>query len=117
MKTWHWGLRIARAHLSLTFDQGMLVRGGGASQHPQLWPDLVDSLLLNLERDVGGVGRETEAQRKEETHLESLAFWHTGCLLCNMQHQCLPALHPSSSLRRPFVLGYVPPPSRCGSSG
>lgn len=45
--------------LSLTFDQGVLVRGGGASQHPQLRPDLVDSLLLNLERDwerwVGGV--------------------------------------------------------------
>lgn len=42
---------------SLTFDQGMLVRGGGASQHPQLWPDLIDPLLLDLERDGGGAGR------------------------------------------------------------
>ena len=56
-EAWHLGLRAARARPSLTFDQGMLVRGGGASQHPQLWPDLVDSLLLNLERDGGGAGR------------------------------------------------------------
>lgn len=67
---WHLGLRIACVCPSLTFDQGVLVCGGGASQHPQLWPDLVDSLLLNLERDAGGgglvgLGRETEGRRKE----------------------------------------------------
>lgn len=38
-----------------TFDEGMLIRGGGASQHPELWPDLVNSLLFNLERDGEGV--------------------------------------------------------------
>lgn len=71
------GFRIARARPSLTFNQGMLVRGGGASQHPQLWPDLVNSLLLNLERDGEGgrsvgSGRETEAWRREGTCPESL---------------------------------------------
>lgn len=55
-EAWCLGLRAAHPCPSLTFDQGVLVRGGGASQHPQLWPDLVDSLLLNLERD-GGAGR------------------------------------------------------------
>lgn len=57
-EAWRLGLRAAHARPSLTFDQGMLVRGGGASQHPQLWPDLVDSFLLNLERDGGGAGGE-----------------------------------------------------------
>lgn len=48
------GLRISPPP-HFTFDEGMLIRGGGASQHPELWPDLVNSLLFNLERDGEGV--------------------------------------------------------------
>lgn len=105
-EAWHLGHKTACARPSLTFDQGMLVRGGGASQHPQLWPDLVDSLLLNLERDMEGgrlvgSGREAEAQRKEETRLESLGSWHIGWLLDRHAVPIPPSPHPSSHLLRP----------------
>ena len=33
---------------SRTFDQGVFVRGRGACQHPQLGPDLINTLLFNL---------------------------------------------------------------------
>lgn len=84
-EAWRLGVRGARARPSLTFDQGMLVCGGGASQHSQLWPDLVDSLLLNLERDAGGgglvrLGRETEARRREGNRQESRGSGHAGWL-------------------------------------
>lgn len=51
----HAGLVLGSESLvspSLTFNQRVLIRGRGASQHPQLWPDLVNPLLLNLERGV-----------------------------------------------------------------
>lgn len=33
-----------------TFHQSVFVRGGRASEHPELWPDFVNPLLLNLQR-------------------------------------------------------------------
>lgn len=111
---WHLHLRAARA-ACLTFDQGVLVCGGGARQHSQLWPDLVDSLLLNLERDVGEGGLvrlgEKQARRKEGTGLESLGSWHTGWLLYNHAAPVPPG--PPAKLIPP---GHVPLPSHCGSS-
>lgn len=57
-----------RWHPSLTFNQRVLIRGRGASQHSQLWPDLVNPLLLNLER---GVVRRW-GQREKSSPMQSL---------------------------------------------
>lgn len=62
------GLRISHDFPHLTFYQGVLVCWGGASQHPQFWPDLVDSLLLDLERDEEGRGQQ---DRGEKLRLEA----------------------------------------------
>lgn len=36
-----------------TFDQSVLVGGGGAGQHSQFGPDLVDAFLFDLEGETG----------------------------------------------------------------
>lgn len=105
-----------RSHHSLTFNQRVLIRGRGASQHSQLWPDLVNPLLLNLER---GVVRRW-GQREKSSPMQSLgssgAHQLASVQACSAQASRPPLeLDPRQSLCGSHMR--VPPPSHCGSSG
>lgn len=110
------GLRIT-SYPRLTFDQGMLIRGRGASQHPQLWPNLVNPLLLNLERSVVCRWGHREKSYPMQSHW---GLQGTPAGFCSsMQDPCLPAPSRVRPHCRAFAVGAcacVPPPSRCGSS-
>lgn len=108
---WHLHRRAARA-ARLTFDQGVLVCGGGARQHSQLWPDLVDSLLLNLERDVGEggsvrLGREAGPEKGGDWPRVTgfLAHWLASVQSCRTRASRPPShARPSGPRTSPFSL-------------
>lgn len=57
--------------MHFTFDERVLVGGGGSGQHPQLGPNLVDTLLLHLSVDQ----TETKGLRFGSWALQRLGLW------------------------------------------